>query len=82
VEDACAVTDVGPDTLVGNSKDLVSHLESLQLDGSTRSKVVHGQPMQADRVGSGPVALIAGEDLVAVAEQVGNQLKPRVVMQG
>ncbi len=82
VSDASPVSVVRPDTQLNNPADLVAHLESLQLDSETRSKVVHGQPIPAGEVGPGPVSLIADGELVAVAARDGDLLKPKVVLEG
>ena len=45
-----------------------------------RATVVHGRPLPAGAGEAGRVALFADGRLVAVAERVGEQLKPRVVV--
>jgi tRNA pseudouridine55 synthase len=62
--------------------ELVRALPRRELDEASRAAVVHGRPVPA---GSGMrdagwVALFADDALVAVAERVGELLKPRVVV--
>jgi tRNA pseudouridine55 synthase len=63
---------------------LVAHLPRLQVDKKERNAVVHGRPIQsathliADS--RKLIAVFAGDELLAVAEQVGDLLKPRVVV--
>lgn len=61
---------------------LVEHLERRQVDKKERDAIVHGRPLQGDAIADSraPIAVFAGEELVAVAEQVGDLLKPRVVV--
>ena len=64
---------------------LVSGLPRRELDDAERTAVLHGRPVAAHGEGEAeeagePVALFAGDDLVAVAERAGDVLKPRVVV--
>lgn len=61
---------------------LVAHLPSRQVDKKERDAVVHGRPIQVDPIADSryPIAVFSGEELVAVAEQVGELLRPRVVV--
>lgn len=61
---------------------LVEHLQRRQVDKKERDAIVHGRPLQGDAIADSraPIAVFAGEELVAVAEQVGELLKPRVVV--
>jgi len=61
---------------------LVAHLPRRQVDKKERDAVVHGRPIGVDPIADSryPIAVFAGEELVAVAEQVGDVLKPRVVV--
>ncbi len=67
---------------LGSPADVVRHLPVLCIDEDTRRRVSHGQPIAALDIDTGPVALLAGDDLVAVAERSGDLLKPRVVLEG
>jgi tRNA pseudouridine55 synthase len=55
---------------------LVRHLERRDVDAVEREAVVHGRWIAA----ASPVAMFAGETLVAVADRAGDVLKPRVVL--
>src|SRR2546426_3623123 len=69
---------------------LVADLPRGELDDAGRAAVIHGRPvaagnpkgLPAGRGEEGRVALFAGDELVAVAGQVGAVLKPRVVGAG
>jgi tRNA U55 pseudouridine synthase TruB len=63
-------------------REAVEHLPSLQLDAEHRDHVAHGRPVPAADVADDPIALVAGEELVAIAERQGDVLKPRVVLEG
>ena len=60
---------------------LVRHLDRRDVDAKERDAVVHGRwiPAAGDAAAS-PVAMFAGETLVAVADRAGDVLKPRVVL--
>jgi tRNA pseudouridine55 synthase len=61
---------------------LVAELPRRDLDPTERTQVLHGRPVPAGggRREAGAVALFADGSLVAVAEQVEDVLKPRVVV--
>ena len=61
---------------------LVAHLPPRQVDKKERDAVLHGRPIRSDPIAESrsPIALFSGEELLAVAEQVGELLKPRVVV--
>ena len=79
--DAVAPEAVTPAALQDGAV-LVAHLPRRELDKKERDAVVHGRPIPGDlRADSGyRVALFEGAELLAVAEQVGDLLKPRVVV--
>ncbi len=78
--DAVAPDAVSPAALLPPGV-LVRHLERRDVDAAEREAVVHGRwiPVTRDATAS-PVAMFAGETLVAVAERAGDVLKPRVVL--
>ena len=61
---------------------LVRHLERRNVDAAEREAVEHGRwiPATSETADGGPVAMFAGETLVAVADRAGDVLKPRVVL--
>ena len=75
---------VRPDAVtLGELRDpaeLVRELPRWELDAAGRDAVMHGRPVSAEQGEGGRVALFAGGELVAVAERVGEVLKPRVVV--
>jgi len=77
---------VGPDAVTpGQLREaavLVAGLARRDLDQAGRAAVVHGRPVPAGQGEGegGTVALFADGELVAVAERVGDALKPRIVV--
>jgi len=60
---------------------LVADLPRRDLDAAERDAAIHGRPLQGRGTGDGRrVALFADGELVAVAEEEGDVLKPRVVV--
>jgi len=61
---------------------LVAHLPRREVDKKERDAILHGRPIQGDlRPESGyRIALFEGAELLAIGEQVGDLLKPRVVV--
>jgi len=61
---------------------LIAHMPRRQVDRKERDAVLHGRPIQRPAVAESraPIALFEGAELLAVAEQVGDLLKPRVVV--
>ena len=61
---------------------LVTHMPRRQVDKKERDAVLHGRAIQRAPVAESrePIALFEGAELLAVAEQVGDLLKPRVVV--
>lgn len=80
VEDALVPESVTPAALLPPGV-LVRHLERRDVDAAEREAVVHGRWIPAaDTRAEAPVAMFAGETLVAVADRAGDVLKPRVVL--
>jgi tRNA pseudouridine55 synthase len=63
---------------------LVAHLPRRQVDQKERDAIVHGRPIGSNPPADGGqlTAVFAGEELLAVAEQSGEFLKPRTVVAG
>jgi tRNA pseudouridine55 synthase len=61
---------------------LVAHLPRREVDKREREAVLHGRPLPSTQVAEGgrQTAIFDGDQLLAVAEQVGELLKPRVVV--
>jgi len=64
------------------AREVLVHLPVRDLDEAARVAVLHGRPVAAgDARGSGAeVALVAGDDLIAVAREVDGWLRPAVVL--
>ncbi len=60
----------------------VNHLPTVQLDSELRTMVAHGRPVPVTSTAGDPVALVAGDELVAIAERQGAVFKPKVVLEG
>jgi tRNA pseudouridine55 synthase len=61
---------------------LVAHMARRQVDKKERDAVLHGRAIPNIQTADGrqPTAIFEGAELLAVAEQVGDLLKPRVVV--
>ena len=75
---------VAPQALTGaalrDEAGLVADLPRQELDDAGRVAAVHGRPVPAGKGEGDRVALFADGHLIAVAERVGDVLKPRVVV--
>ena len=82
VTDAIAPEDL-PDAVgaLRPARDAVGHLPSIQLDDAACAAVRHGQAIPAATPETGTVALLAGDDLVAVAESEDGVFRPSVVFE-
>jgi tRNA pseudouridine55 synthase len=78
VDDAPRPEEVSP-AHIRPALEAVAHLRSIAVDGADLESLVHGRAITAPEPLSGSVALVAGDELVAVAEAQGTQLRPRVV---
>lgn len=81
LEDAVPPEAVTPRTL-RDAAVLVAHMPRREVDKKERDAVLHGRSIAAAQPADGGrlTALFAGDELLAIAEQVGEQLKPRVVV--
>jgi len=81
LEDAVAPEAVTPRS-VRDASILVAHLPQRQVNETERDAIVHGRPLTGDLVADNrsSIALFARDELVAVGEQVGELVKPRVVL--
>ncbi|MCU0307815.1 MAG: tRNA pseudouridine(55) synthase TruB [Thermoleophilia bacterium] len=77
VGDAAAPDAVPPAGRLAPARAL-AHLPARELTPAEAAAVAHGRPVPGE--GDGPVALVVGGDLVAVAEPAGEVLRPRVVL--
>jgi tRNA pseudouridine55 synthase len=79
--DAIAPEAVTPATLQ-DAAILVAHMPRHQVDKKEKEAVLHGRPIRVDPIADSryPIAVFSGSELLAVAEQVGDLLKPRVVV--
>ena len=81
VEDAVAPEAVTREQ-VRDAALLVAHMPRREVDKKERDAVIHGRPIAAAPIADSraPIAVFAGAELIAVAERVGDELKPRVVV--
>jgi tRNA pseudouridine55 synthase len=84
VDDAILLDRLSPEALIPAGA-VLRDLPTLELDPAARAAVVHGRAVRgsaaAGQQGSGMVALMAGDDLVAVARTEGGWLYPTVVLE-
>jgi len=81
LEDAVAPEAVTP-AVLQDAAVLVAHMPQRQVDKKERDAVVHGRPIASGQTADGrrQIAIFAGDELLAVADSVGDLLKPRVVV--
>ena len=81
LQDAVAPEAITQGTL-RDAAVLVAHMPRRQVDKKERDAVLHGRPIKSDPIATSrePVALFAGDELLAVAEPAGDVLKPRTVV--
>jgi tRNA pseudouridine55 synthase len=83
VDAAIALDRVSPEAVLP-ARRVLGHLPAIELDQPARQAVVHGRAVAAGDVagqgGSGPVALLAEGELLAVATVADGWLKPTVVL--
>ena len=79
VEDAVPLDRLTRDAVLPARRAL-GHLPALELDEAERAAVSHGRAVPAAGDVSGDVALVHGEDLVAVARAGDGWLRPSVVL--
>lgn len=78
VADALPLDALGPDSRPWPLGAVLSHLPRVALDEAGRTDVAHGRPVAGVEMGT--VALLSGNDVVAVAEGDGESLRPSVVL--
>lgn len=82
VADAVSVQDLREGgATVRPMLDALRHLPRIAIDEAARAQVGHGQALDLPGDEAGPVALVAGDTLVAVAERDGTRLDPKVVLE-
>lgn len=82
VEDAVPLEGVGPEAVLPAAR-VLGHLPSMELDPAARAAVVHGRPVDDVAVAverGGPVVLVSGDEVVAVARAADGRLQPTVVL--
>ncbi len=84
VERAQALSDIGGNSAFsGSPAEAVGHLPRFSIGSEeVRQKVTHGQPISAEDSDEDVVALVAGGQLVAVAERRDGMFRPKVVLEG
>jgi tRNA pseudouridine55 synthase len=80
VEEAVPLEEVREDTPLRSPLAAVAHLPTVPVNPVEREAVVHGRSLRTPEDGTGPVALVADGELIAVAERHGDVLRPRVVL--
>lgn len=78
VEHAVALDAVAAETPLWPLGAVLSHLPSATVDDAGQVDIGHGRPIPGVQVG--PVALFAGDQVIAIADGDGRWLKPTVVL--
>ncbi|MSR07379.1 MAG: tRNA pseudouridine(55) synthase TruB [Gemmatimonadetes bacterium] len=71
---------VSGDVALRPAAEAVAHLDAVQLDDSAREFVRHGRAIPGGGSAVAPVALLAGAELVGVAQPLDGFLHPKVVL--
>jgi tRNA pseudouridine55 synthase len=81
VEEAVPLDEVGPGALLPAVR-VLGHLPAVELDPAAKAAVVHGRAVTGGPAAErgGPVVLLAGEEVVAVARSEDGRLQPTVVL--
>lgn len=79
--DALPVEEASRDCVLPPRK-AVAHLHAVAVGTTDRESICHGRAISSPRPLSGPVAIVNGEELIAVADANGAELKPFVVLAG
>jgi len=79
VEDATPLEEVTSES-VRPVRTVLGHLPVRELDEAGRLAVSHGRAVEAGDAPEGDVALVRGEELIAVARAAGGWLRPSVVL--
>lgn len=79
VEDAVPLDELTPGA-VRPARAVLGHLPVRELDEAARVAVSHGRAVEAGDLAEGDVALVRGDELIAVARAVDGWLKPSVVL--
>ena len=82
VEDAVSLESVGPEALLPVAR-VLGHLPAVELDPDAKAAVVHGRAVAGAAAADGregPVVLLAGDEVVAVARREEGRLRPTVVL--
>ena len=79
VEDATPLEQV-TDRSVRPVRSVLGHLPVRELDEAGRLAVSHGRPLEAGDAPEGDVALVKGDELIAVARATDGWLRPSVVL--
>jgi len=84
LEKAQALSDIEKKTAaIGSPADAVGHLPRFLVENEeVRKKIRHGQPIPAVHFDESVVAMIAGQQLIAIAEKRDEMFKPKVVLEG
>jgi tRNA pseudouridine55 synthase len=82
VNESIPLDDVSPATKLRPSVEAVAHLPVLPVNEELHRRIAHGQPVVVACEGEGPIAVVAGGKLVAIAVPVEGSLKPKVVLEG
>ncbi len=82
VDQAESLEELGATTALRPALEAVAHLPAIVIERELQAKVRHGQSIPSTADADGPVALVAEDELLAVAESRDGVLKPKVVLRG
>ena len=79
--DALPVKEASRDRVLPPRK-AIAHLQAVEIGATDRESICHGRVISSPRPLSGSVAIVNSEELIAVADASGTELKPFVVLAG
>jgi len=82
IRESILLDAVSPSIELRPPLEAVQHLPVFDADEELCRRIVHGQPVEAVCTTEGPVAVVLGGSLMAIATASGGILKPKVVLEG
>ncbi len=83
VSDALPLEELTTDTPLASLRQVLSHVPPVELNDEERAAIGHGRPVSGRiSTGAAHVLLVQGDDVLAVAKEDGEWLRPVVVLEG
>jgi len=82
VEQALSLESIRETTPLNSLRAVLGNMASVELALPEIAEIIHGRPIRRDRSGAGEVLLVRHGDVIAVAREDGDWLRPVVVLEG